>query len=81
MPLNTPVNKSILNANDPRFDWSYPEVMALFDVLFMDLMFHAQEVHMSPHPERVPINMVVKVAGMPNVDGPVYCVSLTRKLI
>ncbi|MBD5769816.1 biotin synthase BioB [Marinomonas colpomeniae] len=68
MPLNTSVNKPILNASEPRFDWSRPEIAAFFDMPFMDLMFRAQEVHrenFKPNEVQVSTLLSIKTGACP----------------
>jgi len=57
-----------------RHDWRLPEVEALFELPFMDLMFRAQQVHRAFHaPNRVQMSTLlsIKTGGCPEDCG--YC--------
>jgi biotin synthase len=57
-----------------RHDWRLPEVTALFDLPFMDLLFRAQQVHRAHHaPNRVQMSTLlsIKTGGCP--EDCAYC--------
>jgi biotin synthase len=61
-------------ASPLRHDWTLPEVEALFDQPFMDLLFHAQQVHRAHHvANRVQMSTLlsIKTGGCPEDCG--YC--------
>ena len=55
-------------STEPRFDWTSKEVQALFDLPFMDLLFHAQSVHrahFSPNQVQVSTLLSIKTGACP----------------
>jgi biotin synthase len=61
-------------ATSLRHDWRLPEVEALFELPFMDLLFRAQQVHRAHHaPNRVQMSTLlsIKTGGCP--EDCAYC--------
>ncbi|MEO9655738.1 biotin synthase BioB [Marinomonas sp.] len=59
---------SQLHASEPRFDWTQPEIKALFDLPFMDLLFRAQTVHrenFAPNEVQVSTLLSIKTGACP----------------
>lgn len=55
-------------STQPRYDWTSPEVQALFDMPFMDLLFHAQTVHranFAPNQVQVSTLLSIKTGACP----------------
>ncbi len=71
--MNAPFN-AILDETQPRHDWALPEVEALFELPFMNLVFRAAQVHrMWFDPTEVQLSQLlsVKTGGCPENCG--YC--------
>jgi len=57
-----------------RHDWTRPEIAALFDLPFPDLIFHAQRVHrlhFDPHEVQISTLLSIKTGGCP--EDCAYC--------
>lgn len=55
-------------STQPRYDWTSQEVQALFDMPFMDLLFHAQTVHranFAPNEVQVSTLLSIKTGACP----------------
>lgn len=55
-------------ATQPRYDWTAQEVQALFDMPFMDLLFHAQTIHranFAPNQVQVSTLLSIKTGACP----------------
>nr|WP_281270524.1 biotin synthase BioB [Marinomonas piezotolerans] len=55
-------------STQPRYDWTSQEVQALFDMPFMDLLFHAQTVHranFAPNQVQVSTLLSIKTGACP----------------
>lgn len=55
-------------STEPRYDWKSQEVQALFDMPFMDLLFHAQSVHrahFAPNQVQVSTLLSIKTGACP----------------
>ncbi|TAD80032.1 MAG: biotin synthase, partial [Sphingomonadales bacterium] len=58
----------------PRTDWSRPEIAALFDLPFTELLFQAASVHRAYHPPtevQLCTLLSIKTGGCPEDCG--YC--------
>jgi biotin synthase len=57
-----------------RHDWTRPEIAALFDLPFPDLIFHAQRIHrlhFDPHEVQISTLLSIKTGGCP--EDCAYC--------
>src|SRR5579871_418190 len=61
-------------AGTVRHDWTRPEIAALFDLPFPDLIFHAQRIHrlnFDPHEVQISTLLSIKTGGCP--EDCAYC--------
>jgi biotin synthase len=57
-----------------RHDWSLPEIDALFELPFMDLLFRAQQVHRAWHaPNRVQMSALLSIKTGACPEDCAYC--------
>lgn len=61
-------------ATQPRYDWTSQEVQALFDMPFMDLLFHAQTIHRANfEPNQVQVSTLLSIKTGACPEDCKYC--------
>ena len=72
--VDASLHRSTQSLGEPRHDWTRPEIRALFDLPFPELMFQAQSVHrLRFDPSKVQLStlMSIKTGGCP--EDCAYC--------
>src|SRR5437868_12259839 len=72
--MNAPIATPVRDLAQPRHDWTLPEVEALFELPFGELVFRAAEVHrrwFDPQEVQLSQLLSVKTGGCPEDCG--YC--------
>ena len=73
-PAQTPANSQAETAAEVRRDWSRDEILALFKMPFMDLVFEASRVHRLYHdPNKVQLSQLISIKTGGCAEDCGYC--------